>query len=64
MAYKGWISIEDVGDQDDNAPYTDEGLPDSLGYYEQLSDAQELVRVLLRVFNPAHLETSDHREPR
>ena len=62
MAYKVWISIEDVGSQDENAPYTEEGLPDSLGDYEQLSDAQELVRVLLRAFNPAELETSDHRE--
>ena len=64
MAYKVWISIEDVGDQDDDAPYKDVGLPDSLGTFTGLDEAEEFVRTLLILYNPEGLLTSDHREPR
>lgn len=61
MSYKVWVSIEDVGAEDDDAPYEDIGLPDPLGVFVGLDEAEEFVRTLLTLYNPDALETSDHR---
>jgi hypothetical protein len=57
--YKVWISIEECDEAIDS--YEDVGLPDSLGKFDSLEEAEEIVRAVLGQYAPQQLEMSDHR---
>jgi len=57
MSYKVWVSVEEI--DEDNDRYEDVGLPDSLGEFSGLDEADEFVRMLLCAYNPEAMEHSD-----
>ena len=56
--FKVWVSIERINENSDS--YEDEGLPDPLGRFATLGEAQAFVRSLPGW--PTEGGTSDHRE--
>jgi len=60
MAYKLWMQIEKIDDDDDGE---DCGLPDVLGRWDTLEEAQYQAWLILSLLNPEELETSDLPNP-
>lgn len=55
--YKVWISVERCDDDFDE--YHDVGLPDCLGTFSGLDEANEFVGTLLQAYAPEQIATSD-----
>jgi len=58
MSYIVWIQIEDIGNDDDEALFENVALPDPLGTFDELAEAQAFVGALLILLNPEMLATS------
>jgi len=61
--YKVWVEVEKVplDGQGEASDYEDIGLPDPVGEYGSLAEAQGVVRQILGLHNPDALEDSDHK---
>ena len=60
-SYKVWVQVEHYDDESGNSE--DIGLPDPIGAFDKLEDAQAIVRQILTAYNPDELEHSDHKAP-
>jgi hypothetical protein len=56
--YKVWLAIEEMPEDGDGQ---DVDLPDPVGEFDTLEEAQARVREILSSFDPESLEMSDHR---
>lgn len=57
VRYKVWIEIESIDET--NNRYEPAGLPEPLGEFERLDQAERRVIEVLERFNPDALDTSD-----
>jgi hypothetical protein len=55
--YKVWVHVEECDDETDH--YEEVGLPDCLGTFNGLDEADEFVETLLQLYAPEQIATSD-----
>lgn len=56
--YKVWVHVEEIDEDGDS--YEDIGLPDSIGEFNTIEEAESLVSELLERYAPEMMATSDH----
>ena len=59
LHFKIWIHLERIHEAED--AYEDIGLPDSIGTYPTVQEAEEVILEILQHYNPEEIPTSDHR---